>query len=188
MRAGINMAAFVMPGLAGKNKELAKKHIWETVEVLNEIHPTEVRVRSLAILEAAPLYQKWKSGEFEASSEDQLVEELKMLIEGIHFDCTLETLQMTNVFSTKGPFSERKEILLQWIESYQSLSEENRARFLLSRYLYDGYLTCVKSWGMYDARLNAMIEEAETSLEKHAPDGLEKVERALFEIKSKGIP
>jgi histone acetyltransferase (RNA polymerase elongator complex component) len=188
MHTGINMAAFVMPGLAGKNEELAKKHIQETGEVLNEIRPTEVRVRSLAILEAAPLYQKWKSGEFEAPSEDQMVEELKMLIEGIPFDCTLETLQMTNVFTTKGPFSERKEILLQWIESYQSLSEEDRARFLLSRYLYDGYLTCVKSWGMYNAQLDAMIEEAQTSLEKHVPDALEKVERAVFEIKSKGIP
>jgi hypothetical protein len=59
---------------------------------------------------------------------------------------------------------------------------------ILSRYLYDGYLACVKSWGMYDARLNAMIEEAKTSLEKHAPDALEKVERAVLEIKSKGIP
>jgi radical SAM superfamily enzyme YgiQ (UPF0313 family) len=188
MRAGINMAAFVIPGLAGKNKELAQKHVWETVEVLNEIRPTEVRVRSLAILEAAPLYQKWKSGKFEAPSEDQMIEELKMLIEGILFDCTLETLQMTNVLTTKGPFSERKETLLQWIESYQSLSEEDRAMFLLSRYLDDGYLACVKSWGMFDARLNATIEEAQTSIEKHAPEALEKVERAVFEIKSKGIP
>lgn len=188
MRAGINMAAFVMPGLAGKNDELAKKHIWETIEVLNEIRPTEVRVRSLAILEAAPLFQKWVSGEFEAPSDDQMVEEVKMLVEGIHFDCTLETLQMTNVLTLKGPFSERKETLLQWIESYQSLSKEDRARFLLSRYLYDGYLACVKSWGMYDARLKATIEEAQMSLEKHSPDALEKVERAIFEMKSKGIP
>jgi hypothetical protein len=117
-----------------------------------------------------------------------MVEELKMLIEGMHFDCTLETLQMTNAFTMKGPFSERKEGLLRWIDEYQSLSREDRARFLLSRYLYDGYLACVKFWGMYDARLNATIEEAGASLEKHSPEALEKVERAIFEIKSKGIP
>jgi len=188
MGAGINLAAFVMPGLAGENRELAKKHICETIAVLNEIKPTEARVRSLAILEAAPLYQKWESGEFEAPNDDQMVEELKMLIEGIDFDCTLEMLQMTNVFTMKGPFLERKERLLQWIESYQALSKEDRARFLLNRYLYNGYLACVKSWGMYDARLKATIEEAQTSLEKHSPNALEKVERAIFEIKSKGIP
>ncbi len=111
-----------------------------------------------------------------------------MLIEGIHFNCTFETLQMTNLFTLKGPFPERKEILLEWIDSYQSLSKEDRARFLLDRYLYDGYLACVKSWGMYDARLEVTVEEARMSLEKHSPDALEKVERALFEIKSKGIP
>jgi hypothetical protein len=117
-----------------------------------------------------------------------MVEELKMLIEGMHFHCTLETLQMTNVFTMKGAFSERKEGLLQWIDGYRSLSKEDRAKFLLSRYLYDGYLACIKSWGMYDARLNATIEEAQTSLEKDSPEALEKVERAIFEIKSKGIP
>jgi hypothetical protein len=188
MGAGINMAAFVMPGLAGKNSDLAKKHIWGTAEVLNVIKPTEVRVRSLAILEAAPLYQKWESGEFEAPGEDQMVKELKMLIEGIHFNCTLETLQMTNLFTLKGPFSERKKILLERIESYQSLSDEDRARFLLDRYLYDGYLDCVKSWGTYDARLNTALEDARMSLKKHSPGVLEKVERAIFGIKSKGIP
>jgi len=94
----------------------------------------------------------------------------------------------SQVFSIKGRFLERKEILLRWIDSYQSLSNEDRARFLLDRYLYDGYLACVKSWGMYDARLKSTIEEARMSLEKHSPGALEKVERAIFEIKSKGIP
>ena len=41
---------------------------------------------------------------------------------------------------------------------------------------------------MYDAQLKATIEDARTSLEKHSPEALEKVERAIFEIKSKGIP
>jgi hypothetical protein len=188
MGAGINMAAFVMPGLAGKNCDLAKKHILGTAEVLNEIKPTEVRIRSLAILKAAPLYRKWESGEFEAPGEDQMVEELKMLVEGIHFNCTLETLQMTNLFAFKGPFSETKKTLFERIESYQSFSDEGRAEVLLDRYLYDGYLDCVKSWGTYDARLNTALEDARMSLEKHSPGALEKVERAIFEIKSKGIP
>jgi hypothetical protein len=96
--------------------------------------------------------------------------------------------RMTNLFTWKGPFPERKEILFEWIGSYQASSNEDRARFLLDRYLYDGYLACVKSWGMYDARLKSTIEEAQTSLEKHSPDALEKVQRALFQIKSKGIP
>jgi radical SAM superfamily enzyme YgiQ (UPF0313 family) len=188
MAAGINMAAFVMPGLAGENRELSQKHILETIDVLNEIKPTEVRVQSLAVLEAAPLYKKWESGEFKAPSEDQMIEELEMLLKGLHSDCTIETLQMTNVFTIKGPLSEKKVDLFQWIDSYKALSKEDRARFLLYRYLYDGYLACVKSWGMYDDRLKTTIEEAQTNLEKPSHDTLKKVEQAIFEIKSKGIP
>jgi len=188
MDAGINMAAFVMPGLAGNNRELSQRHILETIEVLNEIRPTEVRVRSLAILELAPLYQKWESGEFGAPSEDQMIEELRMLAEGLVFDCTIETFQMTNVFTTKGPLSAKRDTLLEWIVCYQALSSEGRARFLLDRYLYDGYLACVKSWGEYDSRLQNAIEEAEISLEEPSGDAMEKVQRAIFAIKAKGIP
>jgi hypothetical protein len=188
MTAGINMAAFVMPGLAGENRELSQKHILETIDVLNEIKPTEVRVRSLAVLEAAPRYKKWESWEFKAPGEDQMVEELEMLLEGLHIDCTIETLQMTNVFTIRGPLSEKKEHLLQWIDSYRTLSKEDRARYLLYRYLYDGYLECVKSWGMYDDRLKTTVEEAQTTLEKPSQDTMKKVEQAIFEIKSKGIP
>ena len=45
--SGISMAAFVMTGLAGRQKEFAGKHIAETIRVLNEVQPNEVRVRSL---------------------------------------------------------------------------------------------------------------------------------------------
>jgi radical SAM superfamily enzyme YgiQ (UPF0313 family) len=50
MAAGLHMAAFVMPGLAGKDKDMAEKHIADTITVLNAVKPTEVRVRSLAVL------------------------------------------------------------------------------------------------------------------------------------------
>jgi len=89
---------------------------------------------------------------------------------------------------SRGHFRKKKEHLLQLIDSYRALSKEDRARFLLYRYLYDGYLACVKSWGMYDDRLKTTVEEAQRSLEKPSQDTRKKVEQAIFEIKSKGIP
>lgn len=91
MAAGISLAAFVMPGLAGNNREMSTKHILDTIAVLNDIKPTEMRVRSLAILENAPLYPRWESGEFAAPTEDQMIEELKMLLQGFNFDWSRET-------------------------------------------------------------------------------------------------
>jgi hypothetical protein len=182
------MAAFVMPGLGGGNREKSRRHIADTLDVLHEVRPTEIRVRSLAVLERAPLHGKWEAGEFLPPSEDQMVEELRELLEGIDFDCTFETLQMTNLFTFKGPFPARKKTFLDAISEYQSLAPLERARYLLNRYVRGGYLEFVHSWDRPDPTLQKKIEEAEKSLEGESPEALERVERVLWAIKSKGIP
>ena len=58
MASGIKMAAFVMPGLAGEDREMGRRHVADTLDVLNQVRPTEIRVRSLAVLESAPLRGK----------------------------------------------------------------------------------------------------------------------------------
>jgi len=189
IQAGINLAVFVMPGLAGKNEKLAEKHVLETIRVLNEIKPTEVRIRSLAVLEGSPLYAKWAAREFAAPTEEQMIDEIQLLIENLHFDCLIETLQMTNVlFNIKGRLSARKEVMLAKIAQYKAMSPIERQRFRLDRYLHHGYLDFVHEWGKYDVHLHQLIEEARESLEKKALDNGLKTERAIFAIRSKGIP
>jgi histone acetyltransferase (RNA polymerase elongator complex component) len=187
--AGIRVAAFVMPGLSGQRPAIGRGHIAETVDVLNAIAPQEVRVRSLAILEYALLYEKYKSGEFVAPTEDALVEEIVQLLEGIDFDCTIETLQMTNpVVNIKGPIEEKRELALDMFARFQALSPLQRAAFSLNRYVEGGYLHCVDAWGMYDSRLQKLIEQAFRSITNDVSDAPERTERAIFAIKSKIVP
>ena len=188
MDSGVRMAAFVMPGLAGRDPERSRRHIADTIAVLNEIRPTEVRVRSLAVLESAPLYGKWTAGEFLPPGEDQMVEELKELIAGLTFDCTFETLQMTNAFTFRGRLPAQKNAFLDALDDYQSLPPLERARYLLKRCLQGGYLDFVRNRERMDPVLTKKIEEAEKSLEEEGPDALEKVGAVLFALKSKGIP
>lgn len=189
IEAGINLAAFVMPGLAGDNKALSGQHISGTINVLNQIKPTEVRIRSLGILEDSPLYARWESGDFKAPTEDQMIDEIRQIIEGLNFDCTLETLQMTNVlFAVKGKLSARKEEMLAAITGYQDLSPMEQLQFRFNRYVYGGYLDCIMRAGRLDHRLSQLIEDAKKGLEKRSPDAISKIEQAIFTIKSKGIP
>ncbi len=188
MNSGIRMAAFVMPGLGGGDPDLSRSHILDTIEVLNEIRPTEVRVRSLAVLENSLLNKESKAGVFGPPAEDRMAEELRMLLEGLSFDCTFETLQMTNLFTFKGRLAARRDQWLGQIGQFQQHPPLERARFLFQKYVNGGYLHCVRSWGRVDGRLAALIGDAEKSLEDHSPDSLEKVERAVSVIKSKGIP
>jgi hypothetical protein len=186
--SGISMATFVMPGLAGRQKELSRKHIAETISLLNELKPAEVRVRSLAIMEGVPLYERWRSGEFTHPTDDQMINELEQILEGLTFDCVFETLQLTNVFTMKGHLSAKRGAWLADIARYRALTPVERAHFVLHRYLSDGYLDCVKSWGLHDARLQTLIREAAQSVQARSADALEKVDRAIVAIKSKGIP
>jgi hypothetical protein len=188
-QAGIDVAAFVMPGLGGRDPLLSRKHILDTVHVLNRMQPNEVRVRSLAVLESSLLYRRWQSGEFIAPSEDQLVEELSALINGIGFECTIETLQMTNpVINIKGPIGIRRESALKQLEEYQALSPVDRARFNLKRYVGGQYLEFVDDWGKFDQALETLIQHACESAKTNAPDALELADKAIFTLKSKGIP
>jgi len=186
--AGIRMAAFVMPGLAGADPEQAERHIRETVEVLNEIRPTEVRVRSLAVQEDSPLYEKWNQGEFKPPTDTQMAGEVRRLIEGISFDCSFETLQMTNLFVMKGRLPQDRARWIEAIRAFERLPLPERARFILSRYKNEGYVKCVKFWGLYDSVLDALIRDAEEGLRDGAEDAPERVDRAVLAVKSKGIP
>jgi len=188
MASGIKMAAFVMPGLAGGDREVGRRHVAETLDVLNEVRPAEVRVRSLAVLENAPLRGKWETGGFLLPGEDQMVDELKDLLEGIGFECAFETLQMTNLFTFKGRLPERRRAFLDALDDYRSLPPLERARYLMNRYVRGGYLEFVLSRDGFDSVLQQKIEEAERSLEEESPEALQKVEMALGAIKSKGIP
>ena len=187
IEAGINYAAFVMPGLGGKR--LSAVHIRETIKVLNEIRPTEVRVRSLAVLKDSPLYERWEKGEFEAPTDAQMVEEIEQLINGIKFDCIFETLQLTNVlFNIRDRLSRIKTDLLNKILWYKSLTPLRRAEWELNRYLYNGYVTYLKQKGRFDEELKKLIQEAKRSIKNMESDVQKKVELAVFAIKSRGIP
>jgi hypothetical protein len=189
MDAGLECAVFVMPGLAGSNPEESKQHMLETIDLLNEIEPAEVRVRSLAIQERSLLYERYSSGDFKPATEDQMIEEIRMLIEGLHLNCTFETYQMTNVlFNIKGNLTDRREELRARIGEYQSMPPMERARFRLNRYLNGGYINFVKMTGRYDTSLDSMISSALVSLEAGSDDAVEKTERAIFSIKSRAIP
>jgi len=187
--AGIKVAAFVMPGLGGCRQSLAKTHIADTVCVLNEIQPKEIRIRSLAVLQQAPLYRLWQAGGFIAPTEDSLVEEMRELLEGIKVRCTIETLQMTNpVISLQGPIGMKRKSALKQLDKYQALTPNERARFNLQRYCEGGYIRYAEECGYLNDELERLIEEAHTGVAADAPDVPDLVGKALFALKSTGIP
>ena len=184
--SGMGLVAFVMPGLGGKR--WAEGHILETTRVLKEIQPQLVRLRSLAIQEASPLYGLWKSGDFEPPTDDDMVEEIKRLVEGLDFNCDIEAGQLTNIlFELHGQLPDQKAYLLHLIQRYQAMSPEQRMRFRFERYL-KYYLPYLEQVGKLDDSLLRLVEEARSRMAKRPDEAGLIVEKAILAIKQRGIP
>ncbi len=181
IESGMTFVAFVMPGLGGSF--WAQRHILETARVLNEIKPHLIRIRSLAIQEDSPLYEKWKSGEFAPLTDDQMVDEIEQLIENLNCDCYIETGQLTNIlFEIRGHLPQQKENILEIIRRYKAMLPRERLDFRLQRYLRY-YLPYVRT----DGQLLQLIEAAERSLQ-NSSESEQKIEEAILAIKQLGIP
>ncbi|MBL7177081.1 MAG: hypothetical protein ISS66_14750 [Desulfobacteraceae bacterium] len=118
-----------------------------------------------------------------------MIEEIRQLLEGFDFDCTIETYQMTNVlFNIKGDLKEKRDELISRIEGFQSLPLFERSRLRFNKYLHGGYVDFIKRIGRCDESLDNLIGDAGKALEKGSPDAVKKVEQAIFAIKSKAVP
>ena len=78
LNVGIKLSLYIILGLGGKM--LSEEHIKGTARVLNEVNPTIFRFRTLNILPNTPLWNEWKSGEFELLSPVENVKEEREII------------------------------------------------------------------------------------------------------------
>lgn len=128
VESGISLCLYVMPGVGGRR--WSKDHATETARVLNEINPDFIRLRSLSIREDIPLYQKWASGDFELLSDDEVVEEIKELIERLEVTSYLASDHIENLLQeVEGQLPEDRGRMLEVIEKYERLSPDDRLNF-----------------------------------------------------------
>lgn len=128
VESGISLCSYVVPGLGGKR--WSAEHAAETARVLNEINPHFIRLRSLAIREDIPLYQKWATGDFELLTDDEVVEEIKQLIQRLDVTSYLASDHIENLLQeVEGQLPADKGKMLKVIERYQALSPEERLNF-----------------------------------------------------------
>ncbi|HXZ95415.1 MAG TPA: radical SAM protein [Dehalococcoidia bacterium] len=130
--AGISLCEYVMPGLGGRKMFL--EHARETARVLNEIDPDYIRLRSLHVSAAMPLWTRLQSGDFELQTEDEVVEEIRIFLENLHVTSYLKSDHILNLLmEIEGKMPEDKEKCLNIIDKYLSLPEEERLNFKVGR-------------------------------------------------------
>jgi histone acetyltransferase (RNA polymerase elongator complex component) len=167
--AGISLSEYWMPGLGGK--ALWQEQALETSRVLNAINPDYIRVRSLRVPTRIPLYQLVMDGTFQPLTDDETVEEIRLLID--HLEGITSTITSDHIMNLlediSGTLPRDKGKMLAGLDAYLHLSEKERLIYRFGR--RGGAYRSVKD--MNDMILKRKIEKAIDEVRASHPEGIE---------------
>ncbi len=130
--SGISLSEYVILGLGGRN--IWREHALETARVLNQITPDFIRVRTLAVNDRMPLRGEVENGSFVRETDEEIVEEESLLIEGLECESSFVSDHVTNLLpEIEGRLPQGKEAMLSVIRRFQDLSAEERVNFSVGR-------------------------------------------------------
>ena len=132
--SGISLSEYVMPGAGGK--KMWREHALETARVLNEIDPDYIRLRTLTVQPRMLLHEDVENGSFVRATDEEIVEEIKLLIENLKCQSNIVSDHMMNLLpEIEGKLPEDKEKMLAVIGRFQSLPPRERDNYKLGRRL-----------------------------------------------------
>jgi radical SAM superfamily enzyme YgiQ (UPF0313 family) len=176
-QSGISLSEYIMPGLGGKT--MWKEHAVETGKALSRIGPDFIRVRTFKALSIMPIYSRIESGELVLMSDDEIIEEERLLIENLngitsHFasDHILNLLEELD-----GVFPEAKPKMLATIDRYLAMPQQERENFRLGRRA--GYYRTLDD--MSSPELRTRIDQIRKRIEQDHPGQLDQVIADLME-------
>ena len=132
MASGISLSEYVILGLGGR--KMWREHALQSARVLSEINPDFIRVRTLSVNKRMPLYDEVASGSFIRSTDEEILEEEKLLIEHLECSSNLVSDHITNLLQEiEGKLPQDKEKMLAVISRFQALEPAQRTNFIIGR-------------------------------------------------------
>ncbi len=176
-QAGISLSEYIMPGLGGK--KMWKEHALETARVLSEINPDFIRVRTFKALQIMPIYKRIESGELVLMSDDEIIEEERLLIENLNgITSYFASDHILNLLEElEGQFPDVKAGMLETIDRYLALSQLERENFRLGR--RTSYYRTLDD--MTNPGLRNQIDQIRNRIEQDHPGNFEQVISEIME-------
>ncbi|MBW1708964.1 MAG: radical SAM protein [Deltaproteobacteria bacterium] len=170
IEAGMELSEYYMPGLGGS--AMWKEHAIETARVLNAINPHFIRLRTLHVGKTLPLYQRLESGEFELRTPSETVEEIRLLVENLDgITSRMVSDHIGNLLQdVEGKFPEDKGRILEAIDRYLALNEEEQLHYQVGRVmgLYNGVTDMSKPGLSY--RVNETVKKLKAKYDGQTQD------------------
>lgn len=113
--AGIKLSITVLLGIAGRKRSMI--HAEETGRVLSAIDPEYVGALSLMLIPGTPLYDDYKSGKFELLEPDEMLKELRVMINATNLSKgQFHANHASNYLPVKARLPKDKEATLKLID------------------------------------------------------------------------
>jgi len=159
VESGISLSEYVLLGLGGRG--LWQEHAIETARVLSAIDANFIRIRTLSISPALPMYTNVADGSWVPTTDEEMVAELRLLIE--HLDCSSNFISdhIYNLLQeVEGKLPDDKEKMLSIIDRFLALPPEERTNFRIGRrtriYTSLDELNDVRKHGAVDQIINEL--------------------------------
>jgi len=133
--AGFEVSLYVLAGIGGESSW--QEHAEETAEVLNQINPDFIRIRTLTPQPGTPVFQWWNEGSFQMPNPETILKEQKKLIEGLSVTSEYLSDHVSNYAGINGNLPEDKAKMLSLIDTtLEKLSEDKDFRADLENMRY----------------------------------------------------
>ncbi len=139
---GLELSVYFMPGLGGKR--LSQENALGMANVVSQVDPDFVRIRTAAVKPGTDLYEDYLSGNLVLCSEEEKLLELRTLITETEVENTkLISDHMINLLQDlEGSLVHDKATMTAKIDDYLELPERDRKEFQLARRLrYANFLS-----------------------------------------------
>ncbi len=121
--AGFEYSLYVLLGIGGDEKW--EQHARGTAEVLNQVDPHFIRVRTFIAQPNSLLYEAVEEGRLHPASPETILKETKLLLEKLQVTSQFLSDHISNLLPLHGKLPEDKERMLQMIEEALTGLKEN---------------------------------------------------------------
>lgn len=131
--SGIQLSIYFMPGIGGK--ELSEENYLETADVINQVNPDFVRIRTFVAKEGSGMQQDIDQGIITECTDLEKALEVKNLIDNIHScDGSIISDHIINLFeNVKGCLKTDKKYMLSIFEKFEGMDSVSQQRYQLAR-------------------------------------------------------
>ena len=126
-KAGFEYSLYVLLGIGGEEKW--EQHARGTAEVLNQVDPHLIRIRTFIPQPDSPLYEAMTEGSFQPGSPETILKETKLLLEELDVTSQFLSDHISNLLPLYGKLPEDKEKMIQMIDdALRGFKEDNLLR------------------------------------------------------------